>query len=222
MLQVRKLQKQFDDQEVLQGVDFQVSPGQIVTIEGSSGGGKTTFLRCICGLESYDSGEILLEKEPLTKANRTKVGLVFQDYQLFPHLNTLENMIRAPKFLKLGTVQEIKQKALELLVQLGIGDKKEAYPYQLSGGQKQRLAIARAIMCNPKVLCLDEPTSALDQKSTEGLTKLILSLQQSDRSILVVSHDREFVRTLTKNNYLMEDGQLKKVMTVSSGFMAAS
>lgn len=213
MLTITNLKKSFGELEVLKGVTLTVNSGEVVTIEGPSGEGKTTFLRCIAGLERADSGEITIDQKTLYREKQkqnTDVGLVFQGYELFPHFSVLQNLIKAPLYLKMGTKEELTNKAKELLKKLGIGNKVDNYPYQLSGGQKQRVAIARACMLNPKVLCFDEPTAALDQKSTQEIMKLILSLQSKDLIILVVSHDIDFTRKLTKNNFVIEKGILKE------------
>ncbi|MCR0412940.1 amino acid ABC transporter ATP-binding protein [[Clostridium] innocuum] len=205
-IQIRNLCKSFQDNQVLRNVNLDVREKEIVVLMGLSGSGKTTLLRCLCDLETADSGEIrindryLLKEEngkrvyadkETKKALRKEVGMVFQNYQLFPHRDVLQNLIEAPVYHKLMSKEEATQKAEKLLTRLQIQDKLHAYPSTLSGGQKQRVAIARACMLQPSILCFDEPTSALDVESIASVTSIIKDLSK-EMAILIITHDEGF------------------------------
>ena len=207
-IQIRNLYKSFHDNQVLRNVDLDVKEREIVVLMGLSGSGKTTLLRCLCDLETADSGEILINDSSLRneengrsgyadketkKALRKEVGMVFQNYQLFPHRNVLQNLIEAPVYHKLMSKEDAVQKAEKLLERLQISDKLHAYPSTLSGGQKQRVAIARACMLQPSVLCFDEPTSALDVESIASVTSIIKDLSK-EMAILIITHDEGFAQ----------------------------
>ena len=207
-IQIRNLYKSFHDNQVLRNVDLDVKEREIVVLMGLSGSGKTTLLRCLCDLETADSGEILINDSYLLKeengrsvyadketkkALRKEVGMVFQNYQLFPHRNVLQNLIEAPVYNKLMSKEDAVQKAEKLLERLQISDKLHAYPSTLSGGQKQRVAIARACMLQPSVLCFDEPTSALDVESIASVTSIIKDLSK-EMAILIITHDEVFAQ----------------------------
>ena len=207
-IQIRNLYKSFHDNQVLRNVDLDVKERKIVVLMGLSGSGKTTLLRCLCDLETADSGEILINDSYLLKeengrsvyadketkkALRKEVGMVFQNYQLFPHRNVLQNLIEAPVYHKLMSKEDAVQKAEKLLERLQISDKLHAYPSTLSGGQKQRVAIARACMLQPSVLCFDEPTSALDVESIASVTSIIKDLSK-EMAILIITHDEVFAQ----------------------------
>ncbi|MFQ8656190.1 MAG: amino acid ABC transporter ATP-binding protein [[Clostridium] innocuum] len=207
-IQIRNLYKSFHDNQVLRNVDLDVKEREIVVLMGLSGSGKTTLLRCLCDLETADSGEILINDSYLLKeengrsvyadketkkALRKEVGMVFQNYQLFPHRNVLQNLIEAPVYHKLMSKEDAVQKAEKLLERLQISDKLHAYPSTLSGGQKQRVAIALACMLQPSVLCFDEPTSALDVESIASVTSIIKDLSK-EMAILIITHDEVFAQ----------------------------
>lgn len=207
-IQIRNLSKAFQDNQVLRSVTLDVKEKEIVVLMGLSGSGKTTLLRCLCDLERADSGEIIINDTYLLKNEngksvyadketkrllRKEVGMVFQNYQLFPHRDVLQNLIEAPIYHKLMSKQEAIQKAEELLKRLQIQDKLHAYPSTLSGGQKQRVAIARACMLQPSVLCFDEPTSALDVESIASVTSIIKDLSK-EMAILIITHDEGFAK----------------------------
>ena len=207
-IQIRNLCKSFHDNQVLRNVDLDVKEREIVVLMGLSGSGKTTLLRCLCDLETADSGEILINDSYLLKeengrsvyadketkkALRKEVGMVFQNYQLLPHRNVLQNLIEAPVYHKLMSKEDAVQKAEKLLERLQISDKLHAYPSTLSGGQKQRVAIARACMLQPSVLCFDEPTSALDVESIVSVTSIIKDLSK-EMAILIITHDEVFAQ----------------------------
>lgn len=207
-IQIQNLCKSFHDNQVLRNVDLDVKEREIVVLMGLSGSGKTTLLRCLCDLETADSGEILINDSYLLKeengrsvyadketkkALRKEVGMVFQNYQLFPHRNVLQNLIEAPVYHKLMSKEDAVQKAEKLLERLQISDKLHAYPSTLSGGQKQRVAIALACMLQPSVLCFDEPTSALDVESIASVTSIIKDLSK-EMAILIITHDEGFAQ----------------------------
>lgn len=221
MLKVSNLRKSFDKNEVLKGVNLEVKNGEIAVIVGPSGGGKTTLLRCINGLEFCDEGSIEIDKEYLCENGtykkkeefnkiRKEIGLVFQNFNLFPHMNVLENLIEAPKRVLKENDEESKNKAKEILSFLGLEDKIENYPYELSGGQKQRVAIGRALALNPKLMCFDEPTSALDPGLTEEVANLIRSLAKDGMSMLIITHDMDFATKVADKIYSMKNGVLQE------------
>ena len=209
VLEVRNLKKHFDSLDVLKGVSFSLEKGQVLAIIGSSGSGKTTLLRCLNFLETPSSGIIAVDDQVLIdgsdkktlsdeaiRQNRLHFGLVFQNFNLFPQYNALENVTLAPKLLNKGTPAEIEFKARELLDRVGLSDKLENYPWQLSGGQQQRVAIARALAMDPEVLCFDEPTSALDPELTGEVLRVIRGLKSGDHTMIVVTHEMDFARSV--------------------------
>lgn len=201
MLKVKNLNKSFGENKVLNNINFEVNTGEVCVILGKSGAGKTTILRCINGLETFDDGEIIVDnyvmkdKSHISK-NRDKIGMVFQNFNLFPHMSVLENIISAPiNVLKKPKEDAIKQ-AKDILKMVDLEDKVDAYPYELSGGQCQRVAIARACALTPKVLCFDEPTSALDVDSIEKVLKIIRNLKAKGMAILIITHDIGFANDI--------------------------
>lgn len=192
MLEVKNLNKKFANLQVLTDVSLKAYSKEVLCIRGESGAGKTTLIRCICNLETYDSGEITIDGDSRNEFVQEKVGLVFQGFNLFPHLSIIDNLIIAPVSQKIMTKAQAEQRARELLTKLGIDSKENNYPFELSGGQKQRVAIARACMLSPKVLCFDEPTSALDSKTTEGIASILRDLASEGMCIIVISHDNDF------------------------------
>jgi len=227
ILEVNNLRKQFGAVDVLKGVSFSLERGQVLAIIGSSGGGKTTLLRCLNFLETPDEGEIVVNGKVLTGAhlseeqirqNRLHFGLVFQNFNLFPQYTVLENITLAPKLLKKGTDKEITEKALKLLEQVGLMAKKDAYPYQLSGGQQQRVAIARALALNPQVLCFDEPTSALDPELTGEVLRVIRGLKDKNNTMIVVTHEMEFAKSVADVVIYMADGVIEEMGTPEAVF----
>lgn len=201
MLKVKNLNKSFGENKVLNNINFEVKSGEVCVLLGKSGSGKTTILRCINGLETFDDGEIIVDdctmkdKSHISK-NRDKIGMVFQNFNLFPHMSVLENIISAPiNVLKKSKEDAVKQ-AKEILKMVDLEDKIHAYPYELSGGQCQRVAIARACALTPKVLCFDEPTSALDVDSIEKVSKIIRNLKAKGMAILIITHDIGFANDI--------------------------
>ena len=222
ILEVKNLKKSFGKTKVLKDVSFSLEKGQVLVIIGSSGSGKTTLLRCLNFLESPDAGEILVGGKTLfspgqklsdeqIRENRLHFGLVFQNFNLFPQYNVLKNVTLAPSLLKKGTHQEIETRGKALLEQVGLSDKLESYPYQLSGGQQQRVAIARALALQPEVLCFDEPTSALDPELTGEVLRVIKGLKNEDSTMVVVTHEMEFARSVADVVIYMADGVIEEI-----------
>ena len=218
VLEVNNIQKSFQGTEVLKGISFSLEQGQVLAIIGSSGSGKTTLLRCLNFLETPDTGEIQVNgKQLLTRSeeelrkNRLHFGLVFQNFNLFPQYTALENVMLAPKLLNRGTNEQIQQKALTLLDQVGLSNKVNNYPFQLSGGQQQRVAIARALAMNPDILCFDEPTSALDPELTGEVLRVIRGLKNSGNTMIVVTHEMEFARSVADVVIYMADGVIEEM-----------
>ena len=225
VLEVKNLKKHFEDLNVLKGVSFSLEKGQVLAIIGSSGGGKSTLLRCLNFLETPDEGEIIVNGKQLlssseeeVRQNRLHFGLVFQNFNLFPQYTVLENVTLAPNLLKKGTAAEIKEKALDLLNQVGLSEKVNAYPFQLSGGQQQRVAIARALALNPEVLCFDEPTSALDPELTGEVLRVIRGLKSEDTTMIVVTHEMDFARSVADKVIFMADGVIEEMGTPEQVF----
>ncbi|WP_296224875.1 ATP-binding cassette domain-containing protein [uncultured Lactobacillus sp.] len=196
MLEVKKLAKSFGNRQILQNMNFSLKDGEILTVVGPSGAGKTTLLRIVAGLERADAGSMNLDGEEydLSQEERGAVGVVFQDFNLFPNMSVLENITLAPQLALKEDKEAAEAKAKELLAKLQMADKGGLYPYQLSGGQKQRVAIARALAMQPKMLCYDEPTSALDPALRDQVADLILSLKESGLTQLIITHDMDFAK----------------------------
>ncbi|MDO4772467.1 MAG: ATP-binding cassette domain-containing protein [Bacillota bacterium] len=203
ILEAEKISKRFGDNQVIDQFSFTVKSGEVVVLEGKSGTGKTTLMRIINNLEKADAGTLRVSDKTLfengiyrdrkEKAGyQRNVGMVFQNFALFPHLSVYENLCLAPKHLKLGSEEELKERAKRILQRLDISEKTDAMPGTLSGGQKQRVAVARAIMLKPKLLCFDEPTSALDKDSVGTVVKIIKDLKEMDMGIFIISHDIHF------------------------------
>ncbi len=221
MLKVIGLEKSFGGNKVLKGVNLEIREGEITVIVGPSGGGKTTLLRCISGLNKPDKGSIIINNKYLYKdgegAQRKEkleipmdVGLVFQNFNLFPHMNVLENITEAPRVVLGVAIEEAKNKAKEILGFLGLANKESSYPFQLSGGQKQRVAIGRALAMNPKLICFDEPTSALDPSITGDVANLIKKLSaEKAMTVLIITHDMTFATMVADRILSMDNGVLK-------------
>ena len=212
MISVKNLRKSFQGLEVLKGISTEIRKGDVVCIIGPSGSGKSTFLRCLNRLEQPDSGEILFDGEDLVspKANlnlhRQKMGMVFQQFNLFPHMTVLENLTCAPVMLKKMTKAEAEAKAMELLERVGLADRAGEYPNKLSGGQKQRVAIVRALCMDPEVMLFDEPTSALDPEMVGEVLDVMKSLAQRGMTMIVVTHEMGFAREVSNRVLFMADG----------------
>lgn len=224
LIQVVDLHKRFGDLEVLKGVSEEIHKGEVVSIIGPSGGGKSTFLRCLNLLETPDSGSVFFEGVDITKKDinidkhRQKMGMIFQHFNVFPHLTVLENITLAPT-LELGVPKkEAEEKACTLLDMVGLLDKKDEYPRKLSGGQKQRLAIVRALAMNPDVLLMDEPTSALDPEMVKDVLEVIRELAKQGMTIVIVTHEMAFAREISNRVLFMDGGIIQEEGTPQEVF----
>lgn len=214
MLEVKNLKKSFGKTEVLKGISFKVEKGEVISIIGPSGCGKSTLLRCINMLEKPSRGKIIFENIDITDkktdlpAVREKIGMVFQQFNLFPHLTVLDNIILAPIKLGLMDRDSAVKRAMELLEDISLLDKKDNYPDELSGGQKQRVAIIRALIMNPDIILFDEPTSALDPEMVGDVLELIMKLADTGMTMIVVSHEMSFVKKCASRVLFMDDGKI--------------
>ncbi len=231
VLEVKNIKKRFGKLEVLKGISFSLEKGEVLTIIGSSGSGKTTLLRCINFLEFAEEGTISVNgteiyngndkkalKDEEIRQKRLHFGLVFQSFNLFPQYNVLENVTLAPNLLKLGTPEEIEERALKLIGRVGLTEKLKSYPCELSGGQQQRVAIARALALEPDILCFDEPTSALDPELTGEVLKVIKSLKNKDSTMIIVTHEMEFAKNVSDKIIFMADGVIEEMGTPEEVF----
>ena len=223
---VRDVKKRFGgDVHALRGVSLNVYPQEVVVIIGPSGSGKSTLLRCINHLETVDGGEIIVDGIPLTKAKninrvRAEVGMVFQLFNLFPHLTALDNLLLAQRVVRKRSHDEAMAVAMDLLNKVGIPDKAHAYPSQLSGGQQQRVAIARALAMQPKIMLFDEPTSALDPEMIKEVLDVMLRLADEGMTMVVVSHEMGFVKAAADRVVFMDDGKIIETTTPEQLFSA--
>lgn len=203
MLELKNISKSFGDKVILNNLNLEVKDGEILCIVGQSGGGKTTLLRCISGLEKIDGGQILIDGQvfdPYTNENNDSViGVVFQEYNLFPHLTVLQNVTLAPTIVLKKKKEIAENEAKNLLNGLALEGKEGLYPFQLSGGQKQRVAIARALAMKPQILCYDEPTSALDPGLTATVKDIVLNLKKEGMTQIIVTHDMDFAEEIADN-----------------------
>lgn len=232
-LEVRNLDKSFGKTEVLRGISFTLERGAVLALIGSSGGGKTTLLRCLNFLETADAGQIYVagscifdasesvrrrRREAEVRAARRHFGLVFQQFNLFPQYSVLRNVTLAPTLNRLGTAEEIDARARALIDRVGLTDKLDSYPGQLSGGQQQRVAIARALALAPDILCFDEPTSALDPELTSEVLSVIRGLKSHDSTMVVVTHEMEFARSVADQVIFMANGVIEEAGTPDEVF----
>ena len=214
MIDVKNLHKSFGNHEVLKGVNEHIEKGEKVVVIGPSGSGKSTFLRCLNLLEEPTGGEIIFEGQNITAKDtdinlvRRRMGMVFQQFNLFPHLTVRENIKLAPVKLKVMTDEEADKRALELLARVGLPDKADSYPAQLSGGQQQRIAIARALAMNPDVMLFDEPTSALDQEMVGEVLEIMKELADDGMTMVVVTHEMGFAREVATRVLFMDGGNI--------------
>lgn len=224
MLEVKDLKKKFGKLEVLKGINLKVEKGDIIAIIGPSGCGKSTFLRCLNMIEAPTSGSIIFEGEDITKKDvdlsrvRAKIGMVFQQFNLFSNLTVLQNIILAPVELKLMTEKEAIKKAKELLEKIELLDKKDYYPEELSGGQSQRVAIIRSLIMNPSIILFDEPTSALDPEMVGEVLDLIKKITDSGITSIIVSHEMNFIKKCATKLIFIDEGKISFSGTTKEAF----
>ncbi|SCH65008.1 MULTISPECIES: amino acid ABC transporter ATP-binding protein [unclassified Romboutsia] len=220
MLEIKNLNKSFENNNVLRDISFRLEKGEVGVLLGKSGAGKTTLLRCINGLEEFDSGKIIIDGEVMNDSKdihnqKGKIGMVFQNFNLFPHMSVLQNIIEAPIGILKVPKKEAINKANELLQLVGLEDRGDFYPYQLSGGQQQRVAIARACALMPKILCFDEPTSALDKETTKNIVNIMKTLKSQGMTILIITHDTNFADEVADNTINISNGIIEYSKEVS-------
>ncbi len=224
LIEVKNLQKKFDDVQVLDGISTEICQGEVVAVIGPSGSGKSTFLRSLNLLEIPSGGQILFEGTDITdpkvdlNRHRQKIGMVFQQFNLFPHKTVKENIMLAPVTLKLMTPEEASAKAEELLKRVGLPDKADVYPGSLSGGQKQRIAIARAMAMNPDVMLFDEPTSALDPEMVGEVLEIMKELAETGMTMVVVTHEMGFAREVATRVVFIDQGKIQEENTPEEFF----
>ncbi len=218
IVQIGALRKSFGSNEVLKGIDLHVAPGEVIAIIGKSGSGKSTLLRCINGLEAFDDGSLSVDQLPLLhhdsqamRALRQRVGMIFQSFNLFPHLTVGRNIMLAPTLVKKETAEQARARAQKLLERVGLSDKFEAFPDQLSGGQQQRVAIARALAMSPSVLLCDEITSALDPELVGEVLRVVESLAEEGMTLLMVTHEMSFARRVSDRVVFMHQGRVHEI-----------
>ena len=216
ILSISHLMKRFGDQTVLKDISLGVREGEVIVVIGPSGCGKSTFLRCINALEEIQGGEIRLKDDVISRNNknlaeiRQRIGMVFQNYELFPHLNVLDNIILAPTKVQGRTREDAKEEAMALLSRVGLSDKAESFPRQLSGGQKQRVAIVRALCMHPEILLFDEVTAALDPEMVREVLDVILGLAEQGRTMIIVTHEMQFARAVADRVLFLDEGVIKE------------
>lgn len=224
LLKIKGIEKNYGDVEALNGIDMEVERGEVVVILGPSGCGKSTFLRCINGLEEISKGEIylngygLLGKEISFEKIRGKVGMVFQSYELFPHLNVINNILLGPIKSQNRKKEEVEKQADELLKRVGLFNRKFSYPRELSGGQKQRIAIVRALCMNPEIMLFDEVTAALDPEMVREVLMVLLELARNGMTMIVVTHELEFAKHVADKIVFMEEGRIVELATPKEFF----
>ena len=215
VLSAKDVVKNYGELEVLKGINLDIHQGEVVVIIGASGCGKSTFLRCLNGLEDIQAGDIVLDNEIKfsdTKNNMTKIrqkiGMVFQSYELFPHLTILDNILLAPLKVQKRNKEEVKEQALKLLERVNLLDKQNSYPRQLSGGQKQRVAIVRALCMNPEIMLFDEVTAALDPEMVREVLDVMLELAREGMTMVIVTHEMQFARAVADRVIFMDNGNI--------------
>lgn len=217
LLRIKNLKKSFDKNTVLEDISFDVEKGEVIAILGRSGCGKSTLLRCLNGLEQIDGGEIFLDDVPVSSSGagyrywseiRKKIGMVFQSYDLFPHMNVLKNITLGPVRVEKKSKKEAEEEALKLLERVGLLGKQSSYPRELSGGQKQRVAICRALCMNPEVILFDEVTAALDPEMVREVLDVIRGLREQGLTMLIVTHEMAFAKKVADRILFMENGKI--------------
>ena len=215
ILELKQISKKFNDELVFDNINLQLKKGEVVSIIGKSGQGKSTLLKCLNLLEEIDSGEILLNGENIKNLNiielRQSIGLVFQDYNLFEHLNVMDNLTIGLIKIKKYSEEKSEKLAIEMLKKIGLENKKYSYPDELSGGQKQRVSIARTLLMKPKIILLDEPTSALDEELKNEVLKLIMELVKEDMTLIIVSHEQEFISKISDRIFKLKKHNLLEI-----------
>ena len=224
LLGIEHISKQFGEHVVLQDVSFQVRRGEVVVLIGPSGCGKSTLLRCLNGLEPIQKGRITLQKQAILYQSRKlyqfrqKIGMVFQSYELFPHLTVLENICLAPVKVQKRQKEEVRTEALELLKRVGLEEKASSYPRQLSGGQKQRVAIVRALCMHPEILLFDEITAALDPEMVREVLEVMLQLAAQGRTMIIVTHEMQFAKAVADRILFLDEGKILEDTTPEEFF----
>ena len=224
LLSIEHLKKSYDDNLILDDINLEVHQGEVIVLVGPSGCGKSTMLRCINALEPIQGGEIKLNGEKIDPKNkniaelRQKIGMVFQSYELFPHLTVLDNILLAPMKVQKRKKEEAEKEAMALLERVGLAEKAKSYPRQLSGGQKQRVAIARSLALSPEVMLFDEPTSALDPEMVREVLQVVLELAKTGMTMLIVTHEMEFARSVADRVIFMDKGNIVEENTPEQFF----
>ena len=222
LLQVKNLVKEYGETRILDGVNLDIAQGEVVVVVGPSGCGKSTLLRCINALEPIQGGQVLLEGKVVGKDHleelRQKIGMVFQSYDLFPHLRVLDNITIAPTKVQKRKKEEVQAEAEELLSRVGLGDKANSYPRQLSGGQKQRVAIVRALCMHPEILLFDEVTAALDPEMVREVLDVMLDLAQQGRTMIIVTHEMQFAKAVADKIVFIDQGKILEEATPEEFF----
>ena len=222
LLQVKNLVKEYGETRILDGVNLDIAQGEVVVVVGPSGCGKSTLLRCINALEPIQGGQVLLEGEAVGRDHleelRQKIGMVFQSYDLFPHLRVLDNITIAPIKVQKRKKEEVQAEAKELLSRVGLGDKAYSYPRQLSGGQKQRVAIVRALCMHPEILLFDEVTAALDPEMVREVLDVMLDLAKQGRTMIIVTHEMQFAKAVADKIVFIDQGKILEEATPEEFF----
>lgn len=222
LLQVKNLVKEYGETRILDGVNLDIARGEVVVVVGPSGCGKSTLLRCINALEPIQGGQVLLEGKVVGKDHleelRQKIGMVFQSYDLFPHLRVLDNITIAPTKVQKRKKEEVQAEAEELLSRVGLGDKANSYPRQLSGGQKQRVAIVRALCMHPEILLFDEVTAALDPEMVREVLDVMLDLAKQGRTMIIVTHEMQFAKAVADKIVFIDQGKILEEATPEEFF----
>lgn len=214
LLSVQNLTKKFEDRTILDGLNLEIKKGEVIVIVGPSGCGKSTLLRCINALEPIQGGTVTLSGKPIEYGSRNlaavrqKIGMVFQSYELFPHLTVLDNIMLAPLKVQKRAKDEVKQEALQLLERVGLKEKAGSYPRQLSGGQKQRVAIVRALCMHPEILLFDEVTAALDPEMVREVLDVMLDLAKQGRTMIIVTHEMQFAKAVADRVIFLDQGHI--------------
>lgn len=214
LLEIKDLHKKYSDKEILKGIDLNVHKGEVVVVLGPSGCGKSTLLRCINGLESIQGGDIKFADKSLTDKNvnwqeiRQNIGMVFQSYDLFPHMTVIENILLGPTRVQKRSRDEALKQAEELLNRVGLLDRKDSYPRELSGGQKQRIAIVRALCMNPEIMLFDEVTASLDPEMVREVLDVILGLAKQGMTMIIVTHEMNFAKAVVDKILFIDNGQI--------------